>query len=125
MRPYNSAGEFNFHRGAGITIKKGKIEATAFGSVRKLSANYVADTVNFEDFFSSFQTSGYHRTQSEIDDRNNLRQTAFGGNIKYAGNRFQIGLNGIYYKFSLPLQKRDEPYNLYAITGDNWYNTKY
>jgi hypothetical protein len=122
LRPYNSAGEFNFHRGAGITIKKGKVEATAFGSIRRLSTNYVADTVSFEDFFSSFQTSGYHRTQSEIDDRNNLRQTALGGNIKYAGNKFQVGLNGIYYKFSLPLQKREEPYNKYAITGDSWYN---
>ena len=41
LRPYNSAGEFNFHRGAGITIKKGNIEATAFASIRKLSANFV------------------------------------------------------------------------------------
>jgi hypothetical protein len=26
LRPYNSAGEFNFHRGAGITIRKGRME---------------------------------------------------------------------------------------------------
>ena len=32
LRPYHSAGEFYFHRGAGITIKKGKIEATVFAS---------------------------------------------------------------------------------------------
>ena len=28
----------------------------------------------------------------------------------------------IYYNFSLPIQKRNEPYNLYAISGKNWYN---
>lgn len=123
LRPYNSAGEFNFHRGAGITVKNGKMEATAFVSVRKLSANYIIDTVSFEDFFSSFKTSGYHRTQSETDDRNNLQQTTTGSNIKYAGNKLQVGINNIYYKFSLPLQKRDEPYNQFAITGDKWYNT--
>ncbi|MEI9944457.1 MAG: helix-hairpin-helix domain-containing protein [Chitinophagaceae bacterium] len=122
LRPYNSAGEFNFHRGAGITAKKGKVEATIFGSLRKLSANYVAATADFEDYFSSFQTSGYHRTQNEVDDKNSLTQTAIGSNIKYSGNKFQLGINGIYYKFSLPLQKRDEPYNLYTITGDKWYN---
>ncbi len=122
LRPYSSAGEFYFHRGAGITIRKGKIESTAFASFRKFGGNFVADTVNNEDFVSSFLTSGYHRTPSEIADRNNLSQTAFGGNIIYRGNSWHIGLNGIYYKFSLPVEKRSEPYNLYAISGDNWYN---
>ncbi|MES1215723.1 MAG: helix-hairpin-helix domain-containing protein [Bacteroidota bacterium] len=122
LRPYSSAGEFYFNRGAGITIKKERIEATAFVSVRKLSANFVADTVNNEDFISSFLTSGYHRTSSEAEDKNSLTQTSYGGNITYRGNRWHIGVNGIYYNFSLPVQKRDEPYNLYAISGKNWYN---
>jgi hypothetical protein len=122
LRPYSSAGEFYFHRGAGITIKKGKIESTAFASVRKLSANFVADTVNNEDFISSFLTSGYHRTASENADRNNLTQTTFGANILYRAGNWHVGVNGIYYNFSMPVQKRDEPYNLYAISGKNWYN---
>jgi hypothetical protein len=122
LRPYSSAGEFYFHRGAGITIQKGRSEVTAFASIRKLSANFISDTVNNEDFISSFLTSGYHRTASENDDRNNLTQTTFGGNITYRGNRWHAGVNGVYYNFSLPVQKRDEPYNLYAISGKNWYN---
>lgn len=122
LRPYSSAGEFYFHRGAGITIKKGKMEATAFGSVRKLSANFVADTVNNEDFISSFLTSGYHRTESELADRNKLTQSTFGGNIAFKNSRWHIGVNGVYYRFSSPVQKRDEPYNLYAVSGDSWYN---
>jgi hypothetical protein len=122
LRPYSSAGEFFFHRGAGITIKKGKMETTAFASVRKLSANFVADTVNNEDFISSFLTAGYHRTESELSDRNKLTQSTFGGNIAYKNNRWQVGVNGVYYHFSSPVQKRDEPYNLYAVSGDTWYN---
>jgi len=115
LRPYNSAGEFNFNRGVGITIKKENIEATVFASVRQLSANFV-------DYISSFQMSGYHRTDAEIADKNSLRQTSFGGNIKYMGNRWHIGINGIYYNFSIPVQKRDEPYNLFAMSGKNWQN---
>jgi hypothetical protein len=122
LRPYSSAGEFYFHRGAGITIKKGRIESTAFISFRKLGGNFAADTVNNEDFISSFLTSGYHRTASENEDRNNLSQTTIGGNIIYRGNRWQIGVNGIHYNFSLPIEKRNEPYNLYAISGKQWYN---
>ncbi len=122
LRPYNSAGEFYFHRGAGITIQKNKIQTTMFASIRKLSANFVADTVNNEDFISSFLTSGYNRTASEVADKNNLTQTAAGGNITYKSNRWHIGVNGIYYNFSLPVQKRDEPYNLYAISGSKWFN---
>jgi DNA uptake protein ComE-like DNA-binding protein len=122
LRPYSSAGEFYFHRGAGITIRKGRIESTAFASIRKLGGNFVADTVNNEDFISSFLTSGYHRTNSEIEDRNNVTQTAFGGNIIYRANHWQVGVNGIYYHFSLPIVKRNEPYNLYAISGKQWYN---
>ena len=122
LQPYNSAGEFYFHRGAGITIQKGKIEATAFASIRKLSANFVADTVNNEDFISSFLNSGYNRTASEIADRNDLKQTSFGGNVNYRTDRWHLGINGIYYSFSTPVQKRNEPYNLYAISGKNWSN---
>jgi hypothetical protein len=122
LRPYSSAGEFYFHRGAGITIKKGRIESTAFVSFRKLGGNFVADTVNNEDFISSFFTSGYHRTSSEVADRNNLSQTTFGANVVYKSNSWQVGANGIYYNFSLPIQKRSEPYNLYAISGKQWYN---
>lgn len=122
LRPYNSAGEFNFHRGAGITIKKGNIEATAFASLRKISANLASDTLNNEDYITSFLTSGYNRTNSEIADRNSLQQTVFGGNIKYRGRRWHIGFNGIYYKFSKPVNKADDPYNRYAISGTSWYN---
>lgn len=122
LRPYNSAGEFYFNRGVGITIKKERIEATSFVSIRKLSASFAADTANNEDFVSSFLNSGYHRTASEIENRNKVTQTSFGGNLVYRGNRWNIGMNAVYYQFSKPVQKRDEPYNLYAVNGRSWYN---
>jgi hypothetical protein len=33
-----------------------------------------------------------------------------------------MGINGVFYKFSLPVQKRDEPYNLFAMKGKDWSN---
>jgi len=122
LSPYNSAGEFTFNRGAGITIRKGNIDVTVFGSVRKLDANRVSDTVTYEDYVSSFLTSGYHRTQSEIADRHSLGQVSYGGTIKYLGNRWQVGVNAVGYQFSEPVKKSAETYNIFALSGSNWYN---
>src|SRR4029078_6715678 len=49
LRPYNSAGEIFFQRGAGITWQKKSIEATIFISYRKLDANFNPDTLNNEN----------------------------------------------------------------------------
>ena len=122
LRPYNSAGEFSFHRGAGITVQKGKIEATGFISYRKLSANFAADTVTYEEYITSFLNSGYHRTESEVAGRHKLGQLALGGNIKYRASNWHIGFNAINFNFSAPVVKRPEPYNLYAISGKYWSN---
>jgi hypothetical protein len=120
LRPYSAAGEYNFHRGIGISIQRGKMEFTSFLSLRKLSTSLSADSSNA--YFSSFQLSGYHRSASEIEDRNNVQQVAAGGVARYSTPRWKIALNGIYYGFSAPLMKRDEPYNLFAINGNTWYN---
>jgi hypothetical protein len=121
--PYNSAGEIYFHRGVGITVAKNNLQATAFASYRKLDANFNTDTLNNQDFISSLETSGYHRTASEIADKAVLHQTAFGGNISFNKNKFHIGINGIQYHFNVPLNKSDDPYNLYALSGKDFGNS--
>ena len=123
LRPYNSAGEINFHRGLGITLSKRKWELSVFGSYRNIDANFVADTTqNQDDFISSLQTSGYHRTKSETDDKGIQRQFTFGGNISYQIKKLQLGLNAVHYKFKFPLVKTGEPYNKYALSGNNFGN---
>ena len=117
LRPYNSAGEINFHRGIGITLAKKNIELTAFVSYKNIDANFVVDTLNNEDFISSLQTSGLHRTRSELADKGIQRQLAYGGNIAFNKNNFHIGANAIQYNFKLPITKPGDPYNLYALSG--------
>ncbi len=128
LRPYNSAGEIFFHRGAGITIGKDKWQATVFGSLRKVDANFNADTSNSQDdFISSFQTSGLHRTKSEVEDKGIQRQLAFGGNFSYRPGRLHLGVNVIRFRFKYPLVKAADPYNFYALSGKTFgnYSTDY
>ncbi len=122
LRPYNSAGEIYFHRGAGITLQKKFLAVTAFVSYRKVDANFVTDTLNNEDFVSSLQTSGYHRTKSEVADKSVQRQLTFGGNFSFTKNKFYIGVNGVHYQFKYPINKSANAYNKYALNGNTWGN---
>jgi hypothetical protein len=117
LRPYHSAGEFNFHRGIGISLQKAKWQTTLFLASQKISTNTEPDTTGREDLFSSFENSGYHRTPAEIADRYNSSEISAGGNIQYGSNQLMVGLNGIYFQFSRPFKKMVVPYNLYSLTG--------
>jgi hypothetical protein len=122
IRPYLSQGEFNFQRGAAIGFKFNNITTHVFAAHKKQDANVVVDTIINEDFFSSIQTSGLHRTNAELLDKNSIQRTSFGGQVKYANTKLQVSLQGIQYVFNKPWQKATSTYNEYAITGSNWGN---
>ena len=123
LRPYNSAAEINFHRGVGITIGKNNWQATVFGSYRKTDANFASDTLTTtDDYITSLQTSGYHRTKSEVEDRAIQRQLAFGANGSVQLGRLHLGVNAMQFQFKYPLIKDPLPYNEYALTGKGFGN---
>jgi hypothetical protein len=117
LRPYRSAGEFNFHRGAGITLQKGKESATLFFSCQQISSNAATDTAGREDIFTALENSGYHRTAAEIADRNNNRQLSFGGSLSYEQPGLNLSVNFTHFDFSRSFRKKDAPYNLYSFRG--------
>lgn len=129
LRPYNSAGEINFHRGIGITLAKKNLEGTFFASYKNVDANFVVgDSIQMQDdFITALQNSGFHRTKSELADKGVQKQLAFGGNVAYQIKSFHVVLNAIRYSLKYPLQKQPEPYNLYALNGKSFgnYSTDY
>ena len=74
--PHTSANEALFFRGAATTIELSKqFEITAFFSYRGRDANVVTlDSLeideNLDEEISSIGESGYHRTNSELEDKN-------------------------------------------------------
>jgi hypothetical protein len=123
LKPYNSAGEYMFHRGAGLTLQYRNWETTVFGSMRKLDANLVMDTGNLlPAYVSSVSTYGYHRTPNELNDRQSLSLFTAGGTLKYRRQNWQIGFNTVQYRFSHPFQSSGELYDLFAIQGNSWSN---
>lgn len=118
LLPYRSAGEFYFSRGAAATVRLGKLEGTAFVSYKKISGNLATDSI---DRFTSFGTSGYHRTKAETEDRYRIAHFSAGGNLSWQQSGWKVGVNAITHHFSLPLQKQDEPYNRFALSGQNHF----
>lgn len=116
LKPYTAAGEYNFHRGAGITVQRGNVQATIFGSYRKWSAAVQ------EDGFTSVQLSGLHRSASELKNKNAVNVFAAGANVQLRGRRGQVGVSGVFHSLSIPFRSSGDPYDYYALNGKNWFN---
>jgi hypothetical protein len=119
FRPYNSAGEFTFHRGAAITLGLKNWYLSAFINARRISttSGLQADTSEFEDYVSSILTSGLHRTEAEAAKRLNSKEFGTGGALQYRTSKLQLGVNAVHYQLEKPLIRAPQPYNYYQFSG--------
>lgn len=123
--PYTSTLENNFFRGVGASFRVAKnFELTSFVSSRNTDANIIVpdSTIEYDFGFSSLQTSGFHRTQSEIDDKNSIKQRNAGLNFKYSKNNLNISFNGLYTNFDEALIPQERLDNLFAFRGKTLTN---
>jgi hypothetical protein len=120
IRPYTSVIESNFFRGVGATYQLGQFEFTSFFARNKRTANLVINKNTKEKTVSSIDADGYHRTQSELDDKAILVEQNLGFNAHWQNkaNNFQLEFTGLKTDYSLPLLKADKPYNKYEFKGN-------
>ncbi len=120
IQAYTSTNESSLFRGiaASISLNK-KTDLSIFFSRKKMDANIIEnDTIkNPEVAFSSYNESGYHRTLSEIDDRNSLKETMYGGNVSFRTKKLFTGIS--FYKTSFNLEQipLTKPYNIFYFHG--------
>jgi hypothetical protein len=82
ITPYASSSEYGFFQGAAVTLDLDPIEVTAFYSANKVDARNLTGPI------TSFDESGYHRTDSERDRKDNVTETVYGAGLLY---RFASG----------------------------------
>jgi len=124
LKRYSSANESQYLRGGGICLGNDKMELTVFGSYKSVDANVnKSDTLEdiFDDSFSSFQISGYHRTFSEIEDKNKVKEFVTGGELSFSGENFRIGFAGVYTNYDIPLNSSLSLANQYKFNGGNLF----
>tara|TARA_B110000037_G_scaffold222504_1_gene297701 strand:- start:45850 stop:47919 length:2070 start_codon:yes stop_codon:yes gene_type:complete len=125
LRPYASVNESRFLRGAAANFQNEKIDFTLFGSRKRLDANIsFDDTLNgFDNSFTSFQISGFHRTPGEIEKQNTLRETILGGEFALKGNNYRIGISSVHTSFDQPLIIDTSVYKKFKFSGSQLLTT--
>ncbi|MFM2225347.1 MAG: hypothetical protein RJA07_1549 [Bacteroidota bacterium] len=124
LMPYKSSNEFSFLRGAAFTYKFNKHHhLTPFISYRKLDGNVVLNdsTLATDDAITSIQQGGYHRTKTEIENKNTQSLSLLGANYSFQKNNFKLGFSSMFAQYGLAIQKTNQPYSLYNFTGKNWH----
>jgi hypothetical protein len=113
--------ETNFFRGAAATFGFGQVEVTPFLSDKRIDGNVDenADSLLTDDEFivSSLPAGGLHRTESEIANKNTVRETVVGGNIKYSRRLLTVGITGIRTSIDAELRPDLDLYNMYKPTA--------
>ncbi len=111
IKPYTSAQETNFFRGAAVTVGN-KVELTAFYSDRPRTASVInGDTTRFPS------SSGFHRTDNEMERKNNIDQTTIGGRARVDTRFGLFGVSGYHNTFSSYIAKGNSLSNLFDFEG--------
>ena len=122
IKKHSSSDENKFFRGAAAAFDFRNFTFSAFASSKKIDANIIDTPENGRLLFSSFQTSGYHRTSSEIMDEKQIREVMAGSNISLKGENFKIGATFVHYSFGGAYLPAGKPYNLFAFSGSSLTN---
>ena len=118
-RPYTSLTEYGYFRGATATYAlHPNVDITLLAARNRRDANTLPGSATAVTIATSLQTSGLHRTQSELDDQGSLVETNLGAHLLYHNRRqLQLGLTLLQTSFNSFYQKRNLPYNQYEFTG--------
>lgn len=116
IRPSTAVDENLFFRGAATTLNFGKAKLSLFFSQKNDDGNVVA-TDSSGYFVTSLQTSGYHRTNSEIEDKNAVRNTNYGGVFSWSFSNLKIGATLIRQQLNMPLIPASQLYNQFRFSG--------
>lgn len=117
IRATRSTDEVNFMRGIGTTMRFSDWSLSAFYSHRRMDA-----TLNQDGTVKTIQTSGYHRSQLEIEKKDAFRTDLLGANVSWQHKTWHTGLTGYYQHTSLPLVPGTDYYRLIYPHGQRFGN---
>lgn len=130
IRPYTSALESGFFRGAAITYELNKrLDLTTYLSNIAIAGNLVSpldSSTSSDDFISSIYASGLHRTSNELKNKGSIMRQDAGTNVSYnSQNRnLQIGSTVAYTNYRdiennqlLTIRRSPTVYNQFEFSG--------
>ena len=120
LKPYTSVDETRFLRGAAFEVGYKDFSLTTFGSYKGVDASIIADSlIEEQEFVSSINLTGFHRTNSEVARKNTLNEIIAGSNLRYRKRNFHAGIAGVYQGYDRSYVKDTLPYNQFDFRGKN------
>ncbi len=123
LTPYTSTNEINYFRGIAATLKWHSFYFTPFVSYQPIDAT-VQNTANPE-YISSLGTTGYHRTATELANKNAANQLTYGFNLNYTKRNFRTGFTTYSTQFQYPIQRKANSYNQFNFVGKELDNLSF
>lgn len=116
---YSSRSDANYLQGAAITVSlPANMELTAFASYREIDA-----TLNKDDgSIATILKTGYHRTPTEMEKKNNSSQSLAGGNLSFDNNGFHAGVTALYTHLNRNIDPGEQLYRRYYAKGQDYWN---
>lgn len=117
IKAYRSVDENNFMRGIGAQLEFDGKPLYVFASRLGVDANILSDSLAQ---FSSFQSSGIHKTTAEIEDKDALQVTQIGGHFQNRYDKLTIGQTINYVRYSKAYHPDSALYRLHQFEGNQF-----
>ena len=120
IRGHASRSSYNYLQGAAAEIALSKhFVLSAFLSWRTIDATLTKDGRGI----ATLLQTGYHRTTSEMNRKDNASQTASGGHIAWRHGGFHLGATGVWTRFDKPLQPNtSQAFRRFYPAGEAFWN---
>jgi len=115
FQSYRSMAETGFLRGLAGTFQLKNWYPSFFISHKKRDINGLK-----ENSFTSFNSSGYHRTLAELEGQDGLKTWLMGGGIAFRKTYFDLGLIVLARKWNKTMQKGSHPYQKFHFSGNGY-----
>ncbi len=124
LKPYTSVDENRFLRGAAVDFGYRNFSLLTFASRKKVDATIIADSlVEEQEFVSSINLSGLHRTNSEISKKDAFVETMAGANLRYQKRNISLGMASVYQGYDKFYNKAIQPYNQFDFRGKSFISS--
>ena len=118
LKAYTSVDEVRFLRGAAVDLGYKNFSLTTFASYKGVDGAILADSlIEEQEFVSSINLNGLHRTNSEIGKKHTLNEIIIGSNLRYKLRNFHVGIAAVYLGYDKPFVKDTTPYNQFDFRG--------
>ena len=119
FRPSLSSSESSGLNGAFLSIGSKNLFLSPFFSLKKRDGRKNGS----DSCFLRLREDGLHRTETELEQRHNIKEYIAGGRISYYGKYLNLDVGHLKYHLNKPVCPNIEPYNKFYFKGQNNRNS--